>query len=87
MRPERFPLSALLELGVIIAAVAIAYASNRHRMTTIEHHCAQQEALVAQLSERAHRAEQHLAVLESRVTHHDKRLDMIEDKRKPNGRR
>jgi uncharacterized coiled-coil protein SlyX len=56
-------------------------------MTTLEQHCAHQDAVVAQLSERAQRAEQHLAVLESRVTHHDRRLDTLEDKRKPNGRR
>jgi hypothetical protein len=73
----RFSVQALVEVAVVIISVAIAYASNRHRLLTLEQRVTQHEILtqgyvppaeIQRLSDRVQKLEREVAVLQSQIS-------------------
>jgi hypothetical protein len=68
----------IIEVGVILVALAIAYASNKHRIAELEQKHLHEVAINKELTDHIRILEQKIAVIEQRAWEHDKRLDGLE---------
>jgi uncharacterized coiled-coil protein SlyX len=60
----RLSMQPLIAAAVVIVSVAMAYASNRHKLAALEHRVTEQEELIEKLDDRIQKLERQVAVLQ-----------------------
>ena len=77
----RFSVQSLIEVAVVIVSIAIAYASNRYRLSVLEHRVTQHEVLtqgfvppteIKRLEDRVRELERQVAILQTQIDRHHK---------------